>query len=470
VTPTASTAAAAATAGPDVPVGGLVLLALVAVLLAAVLAAADGALHRITRASAGELVATHRRGAGAVARLAENPDRAVNVVGAVRVLLEAVGVVCLTLVAATALGAWWQVLIGVLVVCAAVLLVVALAGPGRFGHRHPATVLLPLAPSLLALVALTGPLGRHRPRPRPDREDDEEAVEELRDMVDKVSESEQIEEDEREMLQSVFELGRTRTREVMVPRTSMVTLGADATAAKALRLFVRSGYSRVPVVGESVDDVVGLLYLKDVLRRVQAQSDAGGCRVPEIVRPAVFVPETKPVDDLMREMQQTSTHMAMVADEYGGVAGLVTIEDCLEEIVGELRDEHDRREPEVEHLDDGTVRVPARMAVDELGDLFGVELTDDEVHSAGGLLAKALGKVPIPGAVAEVQGLRLQAERAEGRRRQVSTLLVRRTEPTLEEAPEPTADRAPVGGDGPSRKGRQRAATAEARESSGSRS
>jgi len=211
-----------------------------------------------------------------------------------------------------------------------------------------------------------------------------------------------------------------------VPRTSMVTLSAATPAAKALRLFVRSGFSRVPVVGDSVDDVVGVLYLKDVLRRVQNQPGARVEAVADMVREPVYVPETKPVDDLMRELQGNSTHMAMVVDEYGGIAGLVTIEDCLEEIVGELRDEHDHSEPEVEELDRGLMRVPARLAVDELGDLFGVDLHDDEVDSAGGLLAKALGKVPIPGAKALVGDLELVAERAEGRRRQISTLLVRR--------------------------------------------
>jgi CBS domain containing-hemolysin-like protein len=229
----------------------------------------------------------------------------------------------------------------------------------------------------------------------------------------------------------------------MVPRTDMVTLTAGTTLAKAMRLFVRSGYSRVPVIGESVDDVVGVLYLKDVLGRIQAQPEAAADPVNGIVRPAVYVPETKPVDDLMREMQQSSTHMALAVDEFGGIAGLVTIEDCLEEIVGELRDEHDPAERDVEELANGVRRVPARLAVDELGELFGLELHDDEVDTAGGLLAKALGKVPIPGAAADVQGLHLVAERAEGRRRQVSTLLAHRLEPepaAVDEGPEADDD------------------------------
>lgn len=414
---------------PGVPVVPLVLLAVLAAAASAVLSAAVGALGRLTRAYAAELAAAGRPGADAVTRLAEHGDASARAASMARALADVTAAVCLTLVVTAYLSAWWQVLLVALAGSAVLLTLVAGAAPDGFGHRRPAVVLLPLGRLLLLLTSLARPLERLRSRPlsgRGDDEDDEEGVEALRDMVVRVSESERIEEDEREMLHSVFELGRTRTREVMVPRTSIVTLTADTTAQKALRLFVRSGYSRVPVVGTSVDDVVGILYLKDVLRRLQASPESREARVSEIVRPAAFVPETKPVDDLLREMQQTSNHLAMVADEYGGVAGLVTIEDCLEEIVGEMRDEHDRAEPEVEWLGETIARVPARLPVDELGDLFGVGLEDDDVDSVGGLLAKALGKVPIPGAEAEIHGLVLQAERTEGRRRQVSTLLVRR--------------------------------------------
>lgn len=421
--------AAATPAMPDAPIGPLVLLALVAVVVAAALTAGEAALERLTRTAAAEGLAAHRRGAGAVARLAEHPARAMAGATFTRALAEATAAVSIALAVAGSLSAWWQVLLAAVVTSAVVLALVVGASPRSLGRRRPAAVLGVLAPVMLALSVLGGPLeriGGWSRRGRTVSESEEAAAEELREMVDRVSEAERIEEEEREMLQSVFELGRTRTREVMVPRTSMVTLSAATPAAKALRLFVRSGFSRVPVVGESVDDVVGILYLKDVLRRVQNQPGARVEAVADMVREPVYVPETKPVDDLMRELQGNSTHMAMVVDEYGGIAGLVTIEDCLEEIVGELRDEHDHSEPEVEELGGGLVRVPARLPVDELGDLFGVDLHDDEVDSAGGLLGKALGKVPIPGAKALVGDLELVAERAEGRRRQISTLLVRR--------------------------------------------
>jgi len=270
------------------------------------------------------------------------------------------------------------------------------------------------------------PLGRLAPVARRTGEVDED---ELRDMVDRVSESEGIEDDEREMFRSVFELGDTLTREVMVPRTEMITTPVTTTLRKALALLVRSGYSRVPVIGDSVDDLRGVVFLKDVVRRLQDSPSAGKDRVDTVLRPAVFVPETKPVDDLLREMQASASHIAIVVDEYGGIAGLVTIEDALEEIVGELTDEHDHSGPEVEDLGDGLFRVPARLPVDELGELFDLDLDDDDVDTAGGLLAKAIGKVPLTGSIGDIHGLRLRGDRVEGRRKQLATLVVGLSEP-----------------------------------------
>ena len=193
-----------------------------------------------------------------------------------------------------------------------------------------------------------------------------------------------------------------------------------------MRLFIRSGYSRVPVIGEDADDVRGILYLKDVLRRLAAHPEHEELAVAGFVREAEYVPEMKPADDLLREMQTGRFHMALAVDEYGGIAGLVTMEDLLEEVVGELTDEHDPAEPEVEDLGGGVLRVPARLGLDELGELFGLEIDDDDVDTAGGLLAKAIGRVPLPGASGDVQGLRIVADEATGRRRQVTSLLVSR--------------------------------------------
>jgi CBS domain containing-hemolysin-like protein len=226
----------------------------------------------------------------------------------------------------------------------------------------------------------------------------------------------------------------------MVPRTDMVTINHDKTLRQAMSLFIRSGFSRIPVVGEDSDDARGVVYLKDVVRRTYADPDASHARVDQLMRPLHFVPESKPADDLLKEMQREQSHFAMVVDEYGGTAGLVTIEDILEEIVGEIDDEYDKESPTVEELEDGGFRVPAGMSIDDLADLFDVDIDEEEVDTVGGLLAKAIGRVPIPGSHAPVAGLSLTAEKMAGRRHRIATVLVRRIEPPDEDA-EPLARR-----------------------------
>ena len=232
------------------------------------------------------------------------------------------------------------------------------------------------------------------------------------------------------MVHSVFELGDTLVREVMVPRTDMVFIERHKTLRQALSLALRSGFSRIPVVGENADDVVGIVYLKDLVRRIHEHPSGETLEeVESVMRPAVCVPDSKPADELLRDMQAEHIHLAVVIDEYGGTAGLVTIEDILEEIVGEIADEYDTERPSVERLSPDVVRVTSRLGVDELGDLFDVDLEDDDVETVGGLMAKKLGRVPIPGAQIEVEGLRMTAESPEGRRRRIGTVLVKRLEP-----------------------------------------
>ncbi|MFC4555210.1 hemolysin family protein [Georgenia faecalis] len=424
---------------PDIPEWWLLALAGLALVLAAFLGAAESALQRIGRTALTELSTSGKPRAALVERLVAERTVVGGAAAFTRVLAEMTAAVCLTLAVADLLPQWWQVLLVAVAATALLGSIVAGLGPRRLGRRNPGGVLHALAPLLRVLAAIGRPfarLARAFRSPPTEAEAREEAEEDLRDMVDRVSQSDHLADDEREMLQSIFELRTTFVREVMVPRPDMVTIDADKSLNKALSLFVRSGYSRIPVVGESVDDLLGVLYLKDVLRRTHPRPDLGTTDVASVMRAAVFVPETRRVDDLLREMQAESFHIAMVVDEYGGIAGLVTIEDLLEELVGEMTDEHDRAEPEVEHLEDGVVRVPARLAIGELGDLFGLELEDDDVDSAGGLLAKALGKVPIPGAEVDVHGLHLVAERAQGRRRQIATILAWRTPVTTPETEE----------------------------------
>ncbi len=231
------------------------------------------------------------------------------------------------------------------------------------------------------------------------------------------------------MVHSVFELGDTLVREVMVPRTDLVSIERYKTIRQALTLALRSGFSRIPVTGDSEDDVVGIVYLKDLARKTHISREAESELVSTAMRPAFFVPDTKNAGDLLREMQKQRNHVAVVIDEYGGTAGIVTIEDILEEIVGEITDEYDRELPPVQELGEDRFRVTARLDIGDLGELYGLEAFDDEdVETVGGLLAKALGRVPIAGASSVVElpdgrELRLTAEAAAGRRNKIVTVL-----------------------------------------------
>jgi len=251
---------------------------------------------------------------------------------------------------------------------------------------------------------------------------------ELRELVDLAQENSLIEDDERQMIHSVFELGDTYAREVMVPRTEVVFIERDKTLRQALSLGLRSGFSRIPVIGDSADDVAGIVYLKDVVRRVFDHREAEqGERVESIMRAPYFVPDSKQADELLRQMQAARVHLAIVVDEYGGTAGLLTIEDILEEIVGEIDDEYDTAAPEVALLDDGRFRVSARMNVDDFADLIELDIDGDEegVDSVLGLMAKRLGRVPIPGASIDIDGWILMAEQGAGRRNRIGTVLAK---------------------------------------------
>ena len=421
----------------SVPTGLLVTIAVLLVIGAGFLAAFEAALGRLTRSQTARLLADGRRGSQALQALVADPARVVNVSIFLRVTAESAVAVCVTLVLAAAIDSGWIVVLLVsAAVMAAVSFVLVGVSPRTVGGQHAEQVGLLGAVPLRAVARLLGPvaqafvvLGNAVTPGRGYREGPFASEGELREMVDLASESQVIEAGERRMIHSVFELGDTIVREVMVPRTDVVTVDADSSLHDAMTLFLRSGFSRIPVVGESVDDVCGMLYLKDVARRTHTHPDqAGGQRAEEVSRPAVFVPESKPVDALLREMQRDSTHVAVVVDEYGGTAGLVTIEDVLEEIVGEIADEYDRETPGVERVEEETYRLSARLSIDDLAEVFGVEVEDDEVDSVGGLLAKALGKVPIPGDEVSVGGLVLVAERREGRRNRVATVLARRDE------------------------------------------
>jgi CBS domain containing-hemolysin-like protein len=318
--------------------------------------------------------------------------------------------------------------------------VVVGVGPRTIGRQHPYAVGLAVAGSVRVLGQLLGPLSRllivvgNAITPGPGFPAGPFTSEvELRELVDMAGERGVVEAGEAEMIHSVFELGDTVVREVMVPRTEIVWIEQDKTVRQAAALALRSGFSRIPVIGESVDDIVGVVHLKDLVAQtvqaVQDQPDPAAGNVGEAMRPATFVPDSKLLTPLLKEMQVSRNHMAVVVDEYGGIAGLLTIEDILEEIVGEITDESDTDErPPIEHLGDGAVRVTSRLPVTDLGELFAVDLDDADVETVGGLLAQQLGRVPLPGAEAQVAGLVLCAEGGNDRRGRlrITTVTARR--------------------------------------------
>jgi CBS domain containing-hemolysin-like protein len=240
--------------------------------------------------------------------------------------------------------------------------------------------------------------------------------EDIRQMADVAADEQVIEREERRLIHSIFEFGDTVVREVMVPRPDMVGVEADATVDEALEKAISAGYSRLPAFGEGPDDILGLVYLKDIIRRTRENGQGGNGALRELVRPAVFVPEQKKVAELLREMQKDKFHMAIVIDEYGGTAGLVTLEDLLEEIVGEIVDEYDVEVPRVERLPDGGLRVAGGTPIDEVNELLEIELPDTDWDTVGGLMFNLLGHVPVEGEAVDFQGLEFRAERVQGRR------------------------------------------------------
>ncbi|HEV2636189.1 MAG TPA: hemolysin family protein [Actinocrinis sp.] len=435
----------------------LVLGGALAVVLAWLAAAVGGALARITPAHAEELAVDGGAGPARVLRLTEDTPGYVNLV----LLIQVFGEVGATVLAAMLADSWWgrTWYVGAItvLVMAAISYVAVGVSARTLGRQHAERVARAAAPFLFVLGRLLSPIVKasimlgNALTPGQGFRDGPFATEaEVRALLDIAEQHSEIEDAERRMVHSVFELGDTLVKEVMVPRTDMIFIERTKTARQALSLALRSGFSRIPVIGENADDIVGIAYLKDLVRRTQdgqdaapgtvtagwngaARSAAATERVDEVMRPAIFVPDSKHADVLLRDMQAQRIHLAVVIDEYGGTAGLVTIEDILEEIVGEITDEYDQsRPPEVEWLGepgdlDAGARVSARLALDELGDLFGRELEDEDVETVGGLLAKCLGLVPIPGSAIRHEGLSLVAESTEGRRRRVGTVLVRQT-------------------------------------------
>jgi CBS domain containing-hemolysin-like protein len=413
--------------------------AIALILLGGLFSAIDAAISTVSMARIEEMVRDERPGAVRLARVVTERPRYINLVVLLRIACEATATVLMVDFLDERLGIGWA-----LIAAAAIMTVASFVGvgvgPRTLGRQNAYPIALASALPLQAISVLLAPisrllilLGNALTPGRGFRNGPFASEIELREVVDLAQQRGVVADDERKMIQSVFELGDTPAREIMVPRTEMVWIESDKSAAQATSLAVRSGHSRIPVIGDNVDDIVGVVYLKDLVRRTYySASAARDITVAEVMRPAVFIPDSKALDELLKEMQRDRIHMALLVDEYGATAGLVTIEDVLEEIVGEIADAYDTDEvAPVEDLGDKVFRVSARLPIEDVGELYGIEFNDDlDVDTIGGLVALELGRVPLPGAEVVSHGLRLRAEGDPDHRGRVriGTVLVRPVE------------------------------------------
>lgn len=419
----------------------------VAAMLAFLLSTAEAAFTRLSRKEAEEIAQKH--GSQAVEEILASPAPHTLALQMWRWVFTTAALVLLTVTAIRLTGdlVWGAV---VSTVTAALLGVIGAAvSPGRVGRTRHVMIASATARLVRGLRVVLGPLpdavAALAARVVPSWSgvgqsffDDEE----LREYVVRAQDADIIEDSEAELIQSVFDLSATRVRSVMVPRTDMVTVDAEDSLSQTMDLFLRSGFSRIPVTLGSPDEITGIIYLKDVAYLEHALSTGSASEsfagrqmdqieVTEVQRDVRFVPESKTVSELLSELQRESTHVAIVVDEYGGTAGLVTLEDLIEEIVGEIIDEYDTEAAEIEELDEDRRRLSARMSVDDFAEIYDLDLEDEEeVDTLGGLFAKALGRVPIAGSEVEIPGrtdetaVVLRADRIEGRRNRVSHILV----------------------------------------------
>jgi CBS domain containing-hemolysin-like protein len=393
--------------------------AIVLIGLGGLFAAIDAALSTVSMARVAELVRDQRPGAVRLAKVMTDRPRYINLVVLLRIICEISATVLLAAYFYRHLSRDWGLFAAAATMVVTSFVVIGV-GPRTLGRQNAYSISLVAALPLQVISVLLAPisrllvvLGNMLTPGRGFRNGPFASEIELREVVDLAQQRGVVAADERRMIQSVFELGDTPAREVMVPRTEMIWIESDEPANHAISLAVRSGHSRIPVIGENVDDVVGVVYLKDVVQHTYRSTSGGrDITVAQVMRPAVFVPDSKPLDALLREMQRTRNHMALLVDEYGAIAGLVTIEDVLEEIVGEIADEYDAAEvAPVEDLGDNRFRVSARLPIEDVGELYGVEFDEHlDVDTVGGLLALELGRVPLPGSEVVSHGLRLHAE------------------------------------------------------------
>ncbi len=406
-----------------------VVVSVVLVGFAGLMAAAEAALGVLSK---NDLLAEAqtRRAARSLTAIANDLRAHRNITTFVRIVSETVVAVLVTgTLVASNLPLWAALLIAAFIMVA-VSFVLAGSSPRSVGRAHPQGIMAATAPVVHIFRVVLGPLADvlvtlgDKVTPGRPGTSAFTSEEQLLSMVDEAVRHDVLEDEERELIHSIFEWDDTVVREVMVPRVDMVTCESTSTLREVTTLFNESGFSRLPVTGDDTDDIRGVLYLRDVARRTwKRPEDLDDVTAGALVRPANFMPESKKADAALKEMQARATHVALVVDEYGGIAGLVTLEDLIEELVGDISDEHDRGKPEVEDLGDGRFRVSSRLHVEDLGDLFGIELEDDDIDSVGGLMAKELGRIAVVGDRVEVSGLVLEAERSDAPRGRVTRIL-----------------------------------------------
>jgi len=415
-----------------------ILLAAIVEILAAFFIAGRTAIIKTSESRVEQLLRDEVKGIEKLQRVISEKAKHVAVLQLVALALTSTGGVFLTFVFIESNMNLNSALIFAIIVVSLVGFIVLGVAPETLGKQKSDRISLITAPVALTIKPIIWPIakllvaiGNALTPGKGFKEGPFATAEDLRDLVDQAEEADVIEDEERQMIHSVFELGDTVAREVMVPRTEMVWIEKGKTLRQAISLSLRSGYSRIPVIGEDSDDIVGVVYLKDISRRIFENAEAERTELVEnLMRAAYFVPDSKPADELLRDMQSARVHLAVVIDEYGGTAGLVTIEDILEEIVGEIADEYDTHAPEVDELGPGVYRVSSRIHLDDLAELINLNLSSDDegVDTLSGYLAKQLERIPIPGTSIVIEGWEFVAERAAGRRNKIGTILIRKSE------------------------------------------
>ena len=409
----------------------LLIAAILLVAFGGLMAAIDAALGVTSRQDFADWSHSGRN-AKALQIIGDDASAHANAVVFMRILAETTAAVMVTALFMLLLDhIGWSILAAALIMTAVSFVLVG-ASPRSVGRQHSTGLLRGTAPIIRACRIAIGPLAHglaalgDRVTPGVSRGASFTSEEQLLSMVDEAASHDLIEEDDRELIHSVFDFTDRFVRAVMVPRTEIVTIENDATTEDAVSLFLSSGVSRMPIT--EGDDVVGMLYLKDIIASTFADESGWRARPAiDLAREPVFVPEAMKAETLLQQMKRDSIHVCLVVDEYGGVSGLVTLEDLIEELVGDISDEHDAKGSEIIDLGDGRYRVSARLPLDEVGDLFGIELEDEDVDSIGGLLAKELGRVPESGSIAESDGIIMTGGESRGRRKGLANIIVERS-------------------------------------------